>query len=74
MKFKNGEISFIYKYVDDIISAIDKSCVSGLQSTIESLLGMKLKIGVESALKEVGYLQLRVGRDAKSGLVHPKAV
>lgn len=70
MDFQKEEITFIYKYVDDIIAAMDESCVLRMQSTIESLLGMKLKIVYESVHKEVDYLQMRIGRDSESNVVH----
>lgn len=36
MQFDEGEISFIYKYVDDIIGGINKHRINRLQEVIES--------------------------------------
>lgn len=66
-KFNSGEISFLYKYVDDIIGAIDETYLPEVQFAIESLHeGMKLKIKLEDDMKEVDYLQVKVGRAFES--------
>lgn len=67
LQFDKSEISFIYKYVDDIIGAINKNCLDRLQKAIESLhSGMKLKMQNEDHNGEVIYLQMKIGRNAES--------
>lgn len=64
LEYNSGGINFMYKYVDDIISAIDKRFVSTVQSSIENLLGgMKLKLTAENEDCEVDFLQMRIRRD-----------
>lgn len=70
LEFSNGEVTFIYKYVDDLIAAIDVDCLKDVQRVIESLLGMKMKLEVEDENKEVEYLQLKIGRSSNSRMLH----
>lgn len=66
--FRNGEISFVYKYVDDIIGAVDRRYINKIQESIESLCaGLKLKIELEDDNNEVIYLNAKVGRDIANG-------
>lgn len=62
--FRNNEISFIYKYVDDIIGGVDESRLSDIQESIEKAHGMKLKVSRENEGNEVDYLQMRIKRQA----------
>lgn len=66
-RFRDGEISFIYKYVDDFIGAI-KRYIDEVQRVIVSLhTGMKLKVQLEDEENEVVYLQTKIGRDLVNG-------
>lgn len=58
------------KYVDDIISAIDKNRLSDLKTSLESLLGMNLKMSIEDDTREVEYLQMKIGRDISDDSLH----
>lgn len=58
------EISFMYKYVDDIVAGMDSKILSRMQERIELLHGgMKLKLTVENRENEVDYLQMKIGRN-----------
>lgn len=65
--FQSDEVTFLYKYVDDLIAAVDKKCMRSLQNEIESLLGMKMKTVGENEDNEVDYLQMKVSRNVKNG-------
>lgn len=66
-QFNNGEISFIYKYVDDIFGAVDETCLTKIQNAIEEAHGMKLKVCRENEESEVDYLQMKIRRKAYKG-------
>lgn len=62
-KFKNGEISLLFKYVDDIFGAIDSEFVNDVQEEISSQqVGLQLKIENENSNREINYLNLTIGR------------
>lgn len=62
------EISFIFKYVDDLIGAMDENILEAVKLAIEETHnGMGLKLVAENDSQEVDYLQMKVGRDATSG-------
>lgn len=61
-RFTNGEISFIYKYVDDVIGGIDESSLIDIQDGIEKSLGIKLQMCRENDENEVDYLQMKIRR------------
>lgn len=61
--YKNDEISFIYKYVDDITTGMDSSCVTEFKEVIEcQQKGSSLKTNLENSKNEVDYLQTTIGR------------
>lgn len=63
-KFSGDEVSFIYKYVDDLVAAVDVDCIELVKDAIEkSHGGMKLKLEMEDEKREVSYLQVKIGRD-----------
>lgn len=74
-KFSNGEVSFLFKYVD-IWSAIDSEYVDKVQEAITSEhQSLSLKILRENLKHELNYLNLTVGRHRypeDNDLVHLK--
>lgn len=71
--FRKDEISFIFKYVDDIVAAIDKDRVFAIQQAIESLTsGMKLKLTYENEEGEVDFLQLKIRRNHEDNILDIK--
>lgn len=63
LKCGENVIDFVYKYVDDIISALDESHILYVQSLIEEELeGMKLKLTKEDECGKVEFLQMKVER------------
>lgn len=71
--FKEGEISFLYKYVDDIIFCGDGDLLTEVQSRIESCHGgMKLKLTTEDEKNEVIFLDLKVGRNLDVPLIYAR--
>lgn len=71
LMFDSAEVSFMYKYVDDIIAGIDSRILTRMQERIELLHGgMKLKLTVEDVENEVDYLQMKVGRNVRENSVY----
>lgn len=62
-----GRVSFLFKYVDDLISASDAITIIELKKEIEHRLGMSLKLTSEDESSEVEFLQMKVGRHGKDG-------
>lgn len=71
LSFNEGEISFLYKYVDDIIVGIDRDSLAKVQDRIEiSHGGMKLKLSTEDIWNEVNYLDLKIRRIPSTSMVY----
>lgn len=69
LPFDDGRISFVHKYVDDIITCADVGFLNVIQKQIETLHGMKLKLTMEDNANEVNYLDLKVGRCLDDGSI-----
>lgn len=68
--FKDEEISFIFKFVDDIVGGVKRTCLDAVQKSIEKRSGMKLKVCLENYENEVEYLQMKLKRNAdKNNLI-----
>lgn len=64
--FSCDEISFLFKYVDDLIGGIEESRIAEVQKAIEARHGgMKLKVVLENGNREVDYLQMRIKRNSE---------
>lgn len=69
-EFKEDEISFVFKFVDDIVGGVKSSCLDAIQESIEKQSGMKLKVCLENDENEVDYLQMKLKRHAdKNNLI-----
>lgn len=66
-RFNSEDVSFIFKYVDDIIGGVEETRLSDIQRAIEETTGMKLKVCHESDANEVDYLQMRIRRQKHNG-------
>lgn len=69
-----GKLTFLFKYVDDIIAGIDSECVHTLWNAINSQLhGLTARVDQENDSHEVNYLNLTVGRyPDDNNIVHMK--
>lgn len=62
-KFGEDEISYVFKYVDDI-GYVKESCLDLVRESIEREHGMKLKVCLEDDENEINYLQVKLKRHA----------
>lgn len=67
-KFDPSKISFMFKYVDDILGGVDEEYLERVRIAIEVEHGMKLKMCREDMNGEVDYLQMKVKRE-EDGLI-----
>lgn len=62
--FDDDVISFVYKYVDDLLGGVDANYLLEIQKAIEDAHGMTLKMCWENDANEVDNLQMRIKRPA----------